>query len=806
MMPGFKEHPQRNIIPKNAKMRLNRTDSFLIFMLLGLLAFFYPGLVVAREASLMGDHWEQHYPWAFVLAKALPFGPWPFWTPLIQCGFPIVAESQMGLFYLPNIILYGLLPIQVAYAYMNLVHFFISALGTYLYCRSLRLVPVGAFVAAIVFVFGTGYGGAYYNITSLKTLSWFPMILWSFEEYCASYRKRYLVAIGLFTSFSILAGYLQIAALMLLFLCIYFCLRVGFFFEVRQDGKSLLRLFFGVIGAFSGAVILALPQLMLTSELAMLSNRTNLTEDYAYVGSLSPLALMTLIFPKLQGIFRGNCLYSGIFSIYFVCASLLVARKDLRRVSGLWLSLGIISLLLALGQWSPLYIALIKISHFYSFRVPAKFLIFFCFSVAVLAGLGSHAWSEELAKVKDKMRLLCRFYLKLVAGIFAIWGIAYFFVTGGSSLVLKAGQWVVVNFIYGKAGHPRTLESYFETVSGFVATCRDLLSIDGPWQLWALALILGSGAWAVFARRLCDRPGRAGLWLILPITVLLADLYVFAGADIKLDFDAYHNVLKPDAFVQTLLLEKKEGRLGRLYGLRKESEDLPLKPSVNMLYGIEDIGGYSPLIMQRYFESIGQFGNVNDSNRMIEPTVSFVLDRLPLLSGLGVSHVLSTRELRHSELELLRDDPQRHVFLYRNKRIHDRAFFVGALSFLDNWSQLKEMLMLPGFDPRTTLLLETREQHKIPGIKPAPDSKAISLRRESHGDTWETWELETSGPGFFVITNTLYPGWKAQLDGRPTPILSAFGLFQAVWIPGEGKHRLAFDYQPFRSLIKKQDL
>jgi hypothetical protein len=782
-------------------MKPAKIDLLNVFLFMLLLALFYPGLVVARQASLMGDHWEQHFPWAFVMADSLRHGQWPFWTPLIQCGFPIAAESQMAVFYLPNLILYAILPIRWAYAYMNLVHFFISGAGTYFYARKIGLKPAAAGVSAIVFVFGTGYGGAWYNITSLKTLAWFPWILWGFENFLDKSRKRYLLLMAGFMGCAIVAGYLQVAALMLAICGIFFLLRIFIFGAPQTTWIQRLKSAGMVLVPFGGAVLLSLPQLLLSFELAMFSNRINLTEDYAYVGSMAPPVLLTLIFPKLQGLFRGNCLYAGILPLYFVMAAYFTRNRELRRSLWLWTSLTVISLFLALGGWSPLYIAMIKLSHFYAFRIPAKFLIFFCFGLAVLAGLGTHVWTEELVKAKDRLHALNRFYLKFAAGMIVVWGSVYFFVTMGKAPLLRLGEWVVTQFIYGKTGHPRSLDEYFSTVNGLADGARDLLALSNPWQLWALALILTSCLWVMVSGRVVGRARNTKICLIAAIVVSLADLYVFSGQDIIKDFATYQHVMKPNAATSVLVAEKDAGKLARLYGYRKSIEGLPMVPSVNMLYGIEDIGGYSPFIMGRYFETIGQFGNVNDSNRMMDPEPSFVLERLPLLDALDVSHILSTRVLQHPSLEPVIYDPVTKHYVYRNRDAHSRGYFIsGEPVFLD-WHRLKQTLMAPGFDPRRTLLLEPSEKTRFSGLQLTPDAVALKIVRRQHGNDRETWEIETTGPGFFVLTNSHYPGWKASVDGVAAPLIKAYGLFQAVAISGGGNHVIKFSYSPFDGLL-----
>ena len=769
-------------------------DTGFLLALLGLLFLFYPGTFLAQQASLMGDHWVQHYPWAFHMAHSLRQGTFPFWTPLLQCGFPLVAESQMGYFYLPNLVFYTLAPFRWAYAFMNPFHFFVAAAGTYVYARRLGIGSLGAFVAAVVFVFGTGYGGAYYNLTSLKTLAWFPWVLFWLEKFIDKRRWRHGFYTAFLISLSLLAGYLQIALLMLVMVGVYLLLRIFFFVSAKRSAAEKGVIVVGLCGIFLGGILLAMPQLVLTFQLSVLSNRMNLSEAYAYVGSLSPVALLTLVFPKLQNILRGNCLYSGIFALYFVIAAFLTKRKELHVTLWLWVVFGVFALLMSLGELSPLYVVFIKVTHFYFFRVPAKFLIFVCFAIAMVAGFGVHTFKEELAQNQPLWGVLNQWYGRLMLGFCGIWGASFFFLTLGKALIVRFGDWMIRNYIYGKVGHSRTFESYRESLTGMIDGARNILSLQDPWQLWAVILI----AMSLFGAFMCRRLARPLTFLAFSIAVLLADLYVTAGLDIKKDFDAYANVQKPDAVIQRLLGEKAAGKLGRIYGFRKESETLPLLPAINMLYGIEDIGCYSPLVLRRYYETIGQFGNVDDSNRVVEPSVAYVLERMPLLNALDVSHILAARELVHPDLELLLHDPVGGAYLYRNRGPHARGYFISDNVSFSGWPELKAALMAPGFDPQKVLLLEDAEKVKLGSFRLNKDAMAVKIMRTVQDSDREVWSVETTGPGFFIVTNTAYPGWTAVRDGKSVPLIRAYGLFQAVWIPGPGKHSVRLNFSTYQ--------
>ena len=50
--------------------------------------------------------------------------------------------------------------------------------------------------------------------------------------------------------------------------------------------------------------------------------------------------------------------------------------------------------------------------------------------------------------------------------------------------------------------------------------------------------------------------------------------------------------------------------------------------------------------------------------------------------------------------------------------------------------------------------------------------------------------------GVLALHDTWYPGWVAEIDGKPTPILRADVLFRAVEVP-PGRRRVVFRFEPF---------
>ncbi|MFP8881784.1 MAG: hypothetical protein VCE43_21110, partial [Myxococcota bacterium] len=65
-------------------------------------------------------------------------------------------------------------------------------------------------------------------------------------------------------------------------------------------------------------------------------------------------------------------------------------------------------------------------------------------------------------------------------------------------------------------------------------------------------------------------------------------------------------------------------------------------------------------------------------------------------------------------------------------------------------------------------------------------------------------DLEASlrGPeqGLLLVSQSDYPGWMAEIDGKPAPIVRTFGFLQGVWVP-PGDHEVRLVYRPASFLV-----
>jgi hypothetical protein len=96
----------------------------------------------------------------------------------------------------------------------------------------------------------------------------------------------------------------------------------------------------------------------------------------------------------------------------------------------------------------------------------------------------------------------------------------------------------------------------------------------------------------------------------------------------------------------------------------------------------------------------------------------------------------------------------------------------------------------PGFDYRREVVVNDPG----PPLPAQPDFTGTARITRHMGGRVEL-DVETSGPGYLVLTEAYDRRWQATIDGRPTDVWIGNLLFRCIRVP-EGRHRVRFDYQP----------
>ncbi|MFN2226015.1 MAG: hypothetical protein ACK2UY_06900, partial [Anaerolineae bacterium] len=117
------------------------------------------------------------------------------------------------------------------------------------------------------------------------------------------------------------------------------------------------------------------------------------------------------------------------------------------------------------------------------------------------------------------------------------------------------------------------------------------------------------------------------------------------------------------------------------------------------------------------------------------------------------------------------------VKIYQNREVLPRAFAVyRALAAADDGAALA-LLRDPDVDPARQVILDRVE---VPTAAPNLPDTPPAVRILAYEAEEVRIEADLEAPGYLVLTDTYYPGWQAEVDGRPASIQRADVYFRAV--------------------------
>ncbi|NPV59088.1 MAG: YfhO family protein [Actinobacteria bacterium] len=382
-----------------------------LLMLAVLVLFTFPFLS-SHHLLFMGDITtsditELNFPSRNLLSTSLKEGGLPLWDPDIGCGFPLHAEGQSGILYPLNLLMFRFLSPVLAFNLSVVVSLFLALLFTYILSRFYGLTRPSSLFAAIAFTF-SGFVVAKLKFTYMvNSIAWLPLAVYGLEKALRSRKLKFLALTTSALALQLLAGGPQIFFITLLLLTCIFAWRLVFLLREAGSGtagsrlRSAIRLSLCFIIAALLAISLAAPQFLPQVVGYPYFNRSSgMDFNAALCMPMQPKSLSLFFSPYQHGnpargsfnlqrhLFWEDIAYPGLLTLVLsLIALIFLSRKD--RDVTLWFLLGLISLLIALGDNTPLAEFLWKyIPGFNMFRFYQRFMLVTVLGMSLLAGKG----------------------------------------------------------------------------------------------------------------------------------------------------------------------------------------------------------------------------------------------------------------------------------------------------------------------------------------------------------------------------------------------------------------------------------
>jgi len=339
----------------------------------------------------------------------------PLWNPYNFSGNPHIASLQSGSFYPFNIIFF-IFPYVIAWTIFILLQPVLAGIFSFLFTRELKLSIKSSIFTSLIFAFSS-YSIVWMEYGSIgHSIVWMPFVLWLTLKNLKKPSILKSVAISLSLTFAILAGYIQTAFYVYIFLLGFIIFNT--FFLDKKDRFKKLSIFCLI---FILSILLSAVQLLPMIELLMQSARAPYAHSSFIKLLIPPFHFVTLFVSDffgnpatrnywLSGTYIERVMYLGVVPLIFVVYAFF--RKQSSQFWFFAIS-AIIILFLTFDTFIGKIIYSFQIPLI-STAVPTRIMFLFCFSVSIVAGFGLEAFLKDQNK-KMFLKVAC-----VLGGIFSL--------------------------------------------------------------------------------------------------------------------------------------------------------------------------------------------------------------------------------------------------------------------------------------------------------------------------------------------------------------------------------------------------
>jgi len=754
--------------------------------------FFFYDLFDGRYLLTERDLGPYFIPPRFFWVESIKNLDFPLWNPFQFSGHPFFANPQHAILY-PFNGLFFLLPFDVAFNAIIILHFFLGGLFTYFFLKDLKVNSTGSLISGLIFMLSGYLLSVHSLLNTLLSVTWTPLIMLFFRRAIANSGLKNEILTGIFITISFLGGGIEIVYgnfFILLFMMIFSFQVEGHIVKNRVEEPLcglLKRIIFFRLGSLliilTFFLFLSAIQLIPFLELWMHSIRgQGISYQEATTWSFAPKEILLFFLPDAYGYFLDmkkywidQCWFKTLYTggLPFTLSAIFFVFGKNRR---LFFSLMLFSLFLSLGRYNPLYAFVFKYVPFFNgLRYPVKFLYIFILILSITAGLGFQRLTEFLKEGEGKRIKNIFIISSLASGLLLLLSVINH---NGIEQFLK---WRGIDF------------PDFNHLSVNLHHAKRFLFYLA---LFFLLLRIGYGVkWKVWIK-------------VLLVFFLIADLFGnmgFYGKEKSLDY-----------FRRTKILEmiSSDERGFRIFSTAKTTsfdtpiliaEASPLNilkekhlPSMNLLYRLHNIWGIDVIHLKRaddLYKAFTSTPSISTTNLTDLYGVKYVISITPIEDNHRFEMIYARLEgLRGEKEELLKGNT---IKLYKNRKALPRSWLVKNFQVLDQKSIVAK-LASKEFDPRKEVLLEEEPPHLYP-----VELKNLLHRGEERGVEFvsETNNrlgllVETKENNLLVLSDTYFPGWKVFVDGREEKIFRGNYNFRAVPLT-PGTHRVEFVYDPW---------
>jgi len=621
-------------------------------------------------------------------------------------------------------------------------------------------------------------------LSTLISVTWVPLFFLFFFTAIKNNHLGYVILSGFVGTCMFLGGGVEVCYLTFGITFLLTLFPKWLFEESIIPGlKRRLFLFTTFCLVFFG---LSAIQLLPFLELSKLSIRSmGLSYYEAGLWSLHPWDLLEFFVPDQYGLDTNYNNYwkfqSWLKTIYMGAVPFLFSLyilKSNKRIFFGFLFLFVVSMLLAIGQNTPLHHFLYDYLPFFNkLRYPVKFIFLAILILCITAGLGFDRFKQEANSQNNEV---------------FFWG----------RVILVLGFLCILSFGIFNMFHTEFV-SYFKSI-GWDRPKYNEVDIN-LFNIKRLLAFTGLICACIF---LYFKPMFRKPWLLVCIIVIIVMDLFFAN-------HGYYNKKNVSEINQTeenARFLQDDPSIFRIYTTPKiRSNTIEMEnPEWNHLKIKKDKFQIGMLGKTKIFESQGigvtRLARWKNSYTLIDSAPT--LETTSLLNLMNVKYIVSKKELDSPNFKKVKESypvtPEQiaktklkepySIKIYENKNVLPRAFLVSKCKMLDKEEEFKNAFLDKDFDPKDLILLE-KQPNGIDCLKDNYNSTQGTVEINSYKSNTIDLTAISNIQQLLFLGDSYYPGWKVYVDGEEKEILRANYLFRAVVVES-GEHKIRFEYDP----------
>jgi hypothetical protein len=767
------------VAPAEPDLRVGLGTASAVYFVLALIFFFpafLPGEHIYGTDYLGGGYFFYHF-----ISERLSAGVLPKWVPYVFGGLPLFANPG-STFHPVHFLADLVLPTPRVLPAVFVVQFWIAGVGMYLLARELGCRTGVALVAGLAYQF-TGV-----------TVSWVfaghdgrIMVATVAPLFFAFLHRG--IRTGRVTSFAGASAALALALLSFQIQNSYYMLLGGAIWGVfclvayghARRPAALARL--GALGLAAVALGFLLAAVNFLPFVGYVPESPRGMEggrgyEFAVSFSMAPSELLAMAVPEHHGVsvaeprtgrplfpeyrgpnpFKLHVEYVGALVILLLVLGAIYSRT---REWWFFAGLALFMLTIAFGGHTPLYRLYFELlPGTQRFRAPSLSFFIVVLSVVAMASIALErllAMRDAEPEQRPGRSTQPDPFARLPWAIGAVAGLAVLgmLVTAGSA---------------GVPGAP---------------------SVSGGWARFALFAALAGGALVAWARRAMS----TRLLLVALAVVTVADLWV-VGRKFFHTVDPPEAIFAADDVIQFLRAQPQPNRVWTFPYPEHYRGAGTYGGNFPMLFGIEQVGGEHPNMLQRWVEFVGPGTRtyIDWHNLIEDPQVVSTAEgqaigfrsRPGFLEAANVRYIVSMAPLAHPAL---REVHRGSALVYEHTGALSRAFLVPEVIEVAAGEAIGAM-RLGEWNPAQTAFVTA---HSPLGLEGGPLEGEARIRL--HEPDRIVVQATASRPALLVLADNHYEGWRAAVGGQDAEVLVVNHTFRGVVVPA-GDHTVEFTFAP----------